>query len=100
MATPEHHTPTPAAESETREIPEYSLEKGLNRIQELVEERLRHVDRPLVVAIGDGVSSALRSAEIARLATQTAWERTFHHLHALRAPAVNRAGAGNSLEFP
>ncbi len=42
-------------------------------------------DRPLVIAIGDGVSSALRSAEICRLATQTAWRRTFYHLH---SPAV------------
>jgi len=44
-------------------------------------------DRPTVVAIGDGVSSALRSAEIARLATRTAWHRTFYHLHALGSGA-------------
>ena len=44
-------------------------------------------DRPVVVAIGDGVSSALRSAEISRLATRTAWHRTFYHLHALGSGA-------------
>jgi serine/threonine protein phosphatase PrpC len=44
-------------------------------------------DRPLVVVIGDGVSSALRSAEISRLATRTAWYRTFYHLHALSTGA-------------
>jgi serine/threonine protein phosphatase PrpC len=48
-------------------------------------------DRPVVVAIGDGVSSALRSAEISRLATRTAWYRTYYHLHALAtgAPPVD-----------
>lgn len=40
-------------------------------------------DRPVVVAIGDGVSSAARSSEISRLATRTAWYRTYYHLHAL-----------------
>jgi serine/threonine protein phosphatase PrpC len=48
-------------------------------------------DRPLVVAIGDGVSSALRSAEISRLATRTAWQRTFYHLHALTSGAAPTA---------
>jgi serine/threonine protein phosphatase PrpC len=50
-------------------------------------------DRPLLVAIGDGVSTALRSAEISRLATRTAWQRTFFHLHALctGAPPALRA---------
>jgi serine/threonine protein phosphatase PrpC len=45
-------------------------------------------DRPLVLAIGDGVSSGLRSAEISRLATRTAWERTYFHLHTLSAGTV------------
>ena len=40
-------------------------------------------DRPLVVAIADGVGSGLRPADMARVATRTAWRRTFHHLHAL-----------------
>ena len=47
-------------------------------------------DRPLLVAIGDGVSTALRSAEVSRLATRTAWQRTFFHLHA----PVQRGPAG------
>jgi serine/threonine protein phosphatase PrpC len=48
-----------------------------------VEPPLTWPDRPLVVAIADGVSSGLRSAEISHLATRTVWYRTFYHLHAL-----------------
>jgi serine/threonine protein phosphatase PrpC len=44
-------------------------------------------DRPLVLAIGDGVSAGVRSSEMSRLATQTAWQRTFYHLHALATGA-------------
>ena len=55
--------------------------------------------RPVVVAIADGVSSGVRSAEMARLATRTAWRRTYYHLHAL-ATGVPPSSAIPWLEQP